>query len=476
MCAHGFDGVGGSEDPAVLASARDNLGAHAVGAYVFFSVYIPDADIVYLVGTFNSWKESCPMSKGDDGIWRVSLPSSEIPEGIPYKYKVVRERGTVYITDPYTKMTDGAPYFNSVYAALPKKAKKVSSSGVLGALNIYEVNVRNWIKGLGGGLPDYTFFAKELVPYVLQMGYSHVSLTGIFEEYYDHSAERWARAYFSAEPKQGGIKSFSAMVRLMQSLGIRVLIELGIEKSFGDRNADIGFYTECALYWLDRCGADGLMICSDGLHDDEFFSLLSHNVKAERHGALLVSKAENGNILGCDVSVSDRKRYEELLPCANTREGELRIRAAAAAYLLFAEGKMLTRMGQEIGGDACAEGCLFDRALLDKKPNAVFQLFMSEMNNNYLENSALFESDEVLGCSDMGGIRVMKRSLGGDEIILAMDVSGEGGEFSLEEKGEWERRVCFDGHTYGFSALYNAGGIIHASLPPYGLALFERIL
>ncbi len=476
MCAQGFDRVEGSEAPTAFEGALEFLGARAVSAEIFFGVYLPYAESVHLVGSFNSWSDTCPMERGEDGIWRARLPASLISEGTPYKYKVTRGGESVYLTDPYTKRTEGAPHYNSVYCAPPKRTKKITAAHADGALTVYEINARNFILGQGGALPDYAFLAKELIPYVLQMGYTHISLTGIFEEYYDHGSSRTAHAYFSAEPRQGGIRSLCCLVRMMQSLGVGVLFELGIEKSFGERRIDLSFYTECALYWLDACSADGLIMRSDGLHDDEFFRTLSHNVKRGRRDALLLAVAGEGEAFGTDAVISDCERYIDLFPRANTQECELRIRAAAVAYLLFNDGKMLTSMGQEAGSFACPDGCFFDRAVLERKPNAIFQLFLSELNNIYLENYELFRSCDTLSVERESGVKIMKRSCMGEELILAIDMSGEGGELSLDESGEWERRICFDGHTRSFSAIYTAGGRIHATLPPYGIALFERIM
>ncbi len=484
MCSQDFDRVNGSDEPSVLASAYFDLGARKRDARIFFGVLAPCADSVYLVGSFNGWCETHELSQNRFGIWQTSLSSDEISDGDRYKFKVYSCGSAVYLTDPYSFETDGEPYFNSVYREQPSDDEAMLCDGRASAcfaqpLNIYEIKADGWLRYDDGDAVDFVSLSRELLPYVLQMGYTHVSISGVFEEYCGFDASSPGEVCFALGGKQGGIDALRSFVRLMHSASVGVLMDWRVGKSFGQIEADLAFYTQNALYWIDCFGVDGFVINYSDTHTSEFFKRLVHSVKSERASVSIIVKysAERGMPFA-DASVRECGAYSVYFKSAGDHRSRLYLKAAAMSYLLLKEGKMLTRMGYEIGQDC---GDCFDRRLLEDGINAAYQLFCSELSHIYLSRSSVWGCG---GCrssliqTEYGGVRVIRRRSEDSELVLAVDLLGGGGEAFISSRCEW--RVLLDSSEMlggGASAAKKEDRRgIRIGLMPYGAVLLERII
>ncbi len=481
MCAQSIDNFGGSDDPSVSVGAYGCLGAHKKGTRIFFGFFAPYAERVFLVGSFNDWCESNPLSKKEKGIWVIGIHQNGISDGDAYKYKVYRDGKAYYYADPYAMETDGFPYYNSVYRDAGRivndlHVKQRHIGCFERPLNIYEIGADRYTSNNG----DYASLAREILPYVLQMGYTHVSMSEMCEMYYDSNDRKEYQVAFAPSARRGGAGAFYEFVRLMHDFDVGVLLDWNTEKYFGDIDADVAFYTKNALYWLNCYGIDGFVLNEDKVHGEEFFERLVHSVRSEIGDAYFISKnAGTSTSSAANESVKCCYGYIDLFFNEQNNSDAYRINAAAMAYLLLKDGMMITRMGNEIGISCNEDKLLFSKNIVDDQEKARFQLFSSELNNLYLSYPQLWRCGDCPAAAiqcDHGGIRILHRGCGEDELVMVFDISGKGGDICISETGEWQTIFDSDSLLSGsldpIQAEFGEGAYL--SLSPYGVSVIKR--
>ena len=149
-----------------------------------FRVWAPHAKAVSVVGDFNSWvPTSHPMEKVSDGIWELFIPGIKIYD--VYKYCITTPADElVYKADPYafhaeTRPSNGSKVFDisgfDWHDAAWEDAQK-KNDVINGPMSIYELHAGSW-KMKEDGVPyNYSELADQLVPYIKDMGYTHVEL------------------------------------------------------------------------------------------------------------------------------------------------------------------------------------------------------------------------------------------------------------------------------------------------------------
>ena len=405
-------------------------GAHRLGARVFFAVYAPQAERVFLVGSFNGWGDSHPMTSEKGDIWVTDISSRDIKDGDTYKFKICKGGCEIYVTDPYAVENGGPPHFNSVYRDISDELSHTYENeehfGCLGMpLNIYEIRA-DLIKQ-GGKASLYCDIARDYTPYILQMGYTHVCLSGVFECYYDHAHSHGEQAYFAPHRDQGGVDGLRSLVHSMHASGIGVLLDWVVEHIPEDATGE-RFLADNALYWLDTYGIDGFLIGGGAVRGDAL-SRLIREVRSEREEAYFITRDFDiyGSVAGINAAVRDCDAYAS---------GAMDVRAlmAARAYLIFLDGKTITYSGCElevVGEDAIKQG--IDPSLSERRENAFLQLFTSDLSELYLSHECLWACDRRVKVtrSRDGYIAVIECSSGEDRLILAVDLSGRGGDVKL---------------------------------------------
>lgn len=483
MYAQQIGDVEGAEGPSIITGAYSDLGARKEGAFVLFRVYAPYADDVYLVGSFNGWGETHRMKKSEYGVWETSLGSGDVSDGDSYKYKIYKNGQAVYLTDPCSVETDGEPYHNSVYRDVEFLSEVRSDDEnnirhVKSPVSIYQVRVDGWLPGTNVGKVDYGRLADELLPYVLQMGYTHVSISELFAEYYDYTENKRSRALFTLKGGREKLASLCTFVNLMHKASVGVLIDWYIDESIGGYDADLAFYTENALYWLDNFGIDGFVVGSFEC-GAEFFRQLVHSIKRERENACIIAvSGERASLLGVDACVERPDRYVGLFKGADGREEEICARASAAACLLFEKGRMLTEAGFETGRRD-GFGFAFGGDALNHQTNARLQFFCSELNYAFLSNADIGDCREnanSVSVCERDGMRIVRRQTEDGELLLVCDLLGDGGEYRINDCGEW--RMIFDSNGIlgigGGALLHSACGETGLRLSPYGSVLLKK--
>ncbi len=286
-------------------TAYDFLGVHKVGEgnYVF-RVWAPNADAVYVVGSFNSWDMSCPMSRiTDRGIWEAETRASD---GDMYKFRIVNGDRVFDKADPYGVWCEKPPATASIIYDIDKyrwhdrgwmdRRDKLMRSESLyqQPLNIYEMHVGSWKHHSDGSYYNYRELAEELAPYVKQMGYTHVELMPIMEHPYVPSWGYQICGYYAPSARFGTPADFMAFVDKMHCAGIGVILDWvpahfpkdahglyefdgqplyeyqGSDRiehaGWGTRRFDVGreevesFLVSNATFWIDKYHADGLRV------------------------------------------------------------------------------------------------------------------------------------------------------------------------------------------------------------------------
>ena len=204
----------------------------------WFTVWAPNAVAIYVIGEFNCWKENAsPMKKiADMGIFELFIPGAEV--GQMYKYLIIARDGRkLYKADPYAFWSEKRPGTASRIADISykwgdatwlKNREKFSPKN--SALSIYEVHPGSWMKHPYSeenpeGFYNYREFAKRIVEYVKDMGYTHVELMGIAEHPLDASWGYQITGYYAPTSRFGTPDEFRGFVDRMHQEGIGVILD-----------------------------------------------------------------------------------------------------------------------------------------------------------------------------------------------------------------------------------------------------------
>ena len=419
MYAQDQKDVGKGGTPSPVESACEFRGARRMGARVFFSFIASDAEKVYLVGSFNDWSETHPM-QNEGGVWQISIGADEIHDGGSYKFKVYLLGTPIYVSDPYSPETDGEPYFNSIYReSVLETAFGLQSECHAIPVSIYAVEADAWAYGSDGNPLPYEMLANELLPYLLQMGYTHVSLSRIFDP-------------LSLSPKneQGGTDGLRKLIRRIHSCRIGVLITVPETKENAHTTA------EKLAYWLDTLGPDGVLIDLPYQRELEFYYELYSSVKRIKPDAKIVSNLDEQKSIPSDLSIRE---------CAEMKENDSGFTPAIAAdatEILLGEGKMLTRAGCELG--LSERSAAVDWKRTDCADCARLQLYLSELNRVYLSNHMIWCGDHQTktSFSEENGIRTVKRESGGKIFTVIRNIRNSDAIISLDPDQNHEMLIA----------------------------------
>ena len=210
------------------------LGCHpADGEGYVFRVWAPNAEAVHVVGAFNFWNpEDLPMQPIGAGVWEAV--SVYAKAGQTYKYCVTGRSGcTVYKTDPYGRRCCALPETSSIICPPPQfrwhdaayRARTAKQTAISRPVNIYEVHAGSWKRHEDGSYLSYEELAAELVPYVRDMGYTHIELLPIMEYPYDPSWGYQVTCYFAPTHRYGTPEQLMQFVDACHKAGLGVILD-----------------------------------------------------------------------------------------------------------------------------------------------------------------------------------------------------------------------------------------------------------
>lgn len=216
----------------------DLFGAHkevrdGIEGYVF-RVWAPHARSVSVVGDFNGWDESVNvMQRMIDGeSFELFIPG--VKQFDTYKYCIFAFDGRKILkadpvgfhseTPPATASKlydlDGYAWHDQAYT------KEVARRNVYSSpMNIYEVNLLSWRRHEDGNFYSYQDLVRELVPYVKEMGYTHVEFMPVTEFPFEGSWGYQVTGYFAITSRMGTPKDFMALIDAFHVAGISVILD-----------------------------------------------------------------------------------------------------------------------------------------------------------------------------------------------------------------------------------------------------------
>ena len=292
-------------------SGRDCRAFDYMGAHPFvqdgeqgylFRVYAPEAEKVSVMGEFNDWNRDADyMMRDEQGIWEKFIPN--IPEYAAYKYSVWAKSGDVFDkSDPYgfhfetrpgnaTKAydLDGYEWGDASWLDWRKKHLPYSNP-----VNIYECHLGSWKMHEDGNFYSYRQLADELVPYVKEMGYTHIEFMPLTEYPFDGSWGYQVIGYFAATSRYGTPKDLMYLIDKAHQAGLGIIMDwvpahfpkdgcglvefdgshlyeyadpLKMEhKEWGTRVFDYGKVStrnllfSSAMFWIEKFHMDGLRV------------------------------------------------------------------------------------------------------------------------------------------------------------------------------------------------------------------------
>jgi 1,4-alpha-glucan branching enzyme len=220
----------------------EKLGAHrrTVGSTtgVHFAVWAPNAERVSVIGDFNGWDGRVhPMRNlGPSGVWEIFIP--DLQDGERYKYEI-RSRvdgALLQKTDPCGVYFEGSPGSASIVWALDRyvwrdgdwMAHRAEQHGWMNRpMSIYEVHLGSWKRSVerDRGPLTYQELAAQLVPYVVEMGYTHIELLPVLEHPFTGSWGYQVIGFFAPTSRYGPPEDFKAFVDECHLHGIGVILD-----------------------------------------------------------------------------------------------------------------------------------------------------------------------------------------------------------------------------------------------------------
>jgi 1,4-alpha-glucan branching enzyme len=217
----------------------DKMGAHPIehqGARgMHFAVWAPNAQRVSVVGDFNDWDGTRHLMRrrSDVGVWEIFLP--DIAAHRAYKFEIIGVEGTLLPlkADPFAFASELRPRTASLTAPPPAhawqdQAHRAHWAGVdprRQPISIYEVHAGSWRRDANGWYLPWDALADALIPYVAEMGFTHIEFLPISEHPYDPSWGYQTTGLYAPSARFGDVEGFSRFVDGAHQAGIGVIID-----------------------------------------------------------------------------------------------------------------------------------------------------------------------------------------------------------------------------------------------------------
>jgi 1,4-alpha-glucan branching enzyme len=242
--------------------AYEKLGAHLLKENgeegVYFSVWAPNAESVSVIGSFNNWEAWIhPMKRIDgSGIWERFVPGARV--GDQYKFEIKGRNGFwAQKSDPYAFETELRPQTASVVCDLSgyewndaewletRKATRWHNRPV----SIYELHPGSWkrIPGEGNRWLTYRELADQLIPYVKELGHTHIELLPITEHPFDGSWGYQTTGYYAPTSRFGSPDDFRCFVDCCHQAGLGVILDW-VPAHFPKDAHGLGYFDGSHLY------------------------------------------------------------------------------------------------------------------------------------------------------------------------------------------------------------------------------------
>lgn len=272
---------------------------------VYFAVWAPNANYVSVIGDFNDWNSSSHPLKvrwDQSGIWEGFIP--HLTNGTTYKYHIGTAAGEkLEKADPFAVRTEVPPRTASIvdttwytWKDSDWMTRRERHNALDSPMSVYEMHLGSWMRD-----PDdperflnYREIAAQLVPYIREMGFTHVEFMPVMEHPYYPSWGYQITAYFACTSRYGSPQDFMHLIEALHQADIGVILDWVPSHFPGDahglfrfdgthlfehadpkkgyhpdwkshifnygRNEIRAFLISNALFWLDRYHIDGLRV------------------------------------------------------------------------------------------------------------------------------------------------------------------------------------------------------------------------
>ncbi len=214
------------------------MGAHEENDGFVCRTWAPNANRVFVPGDFNSWSDREEMTRiTENGIFELRLPNGMINDGDKYKFLIEASDMRRFMkADPYAFRAELPPGTASVVYKprefkwtdkryLSSRMAKMSTKAFSMPINIYELHAGSWKRHEDGTVLSYTELADELVPYIKQMGYTHIELMPVSEFPFDGSWGYQVTGFYAPTSRFGAPDDFKSFINSCHSAGIGVILD-----------------------------------------------------------------------------------------------------------------------------------------------------------------------------------------------------------------------------------------------------------
>ena len=206
-------------------------------AGTYFAVWAPSATAVFVTGNFNGWDlASHPLHVRPDssGIWEGFIPGVEAGE--LYKYHIHGFEGArLNKADPFAHYAEKRPETASItwqtgyhWSDQHWMQHRKNKNALDAPISVYEMHLASWMRPIPsdeGSYNTYTQIAERLIPYVLQMGFTHIELMPVMEHPFDGSWGYQGTGFFAPTSRFGNPQDFAAFVNAFHNAGIGVILD-----------------------------------------------------------------------------------------------------------------------------------------------------------------------------------------------------------------------------------------------------------
>jgi 1,4-alpha-glucan branching enzyme len=311
--AYSFGPVLGALDDYLLVEGTHRLLYERLGAQlavhegaegVSFAVWAPNAGRVSVVGDFNAWdgRRHQMRKRVDSGLWEIFVP--DVGEGTVYKFEIVGANGALQPlkADPFGFAAELRPSTASVVARTDELPwddaawlhRRRTHDHRRAAMAIYEVHLGSWKRHYDGSFYNWDQIAAALIPYAVELGFTHLEFMPINEHPLDDSWGYQPIGLFAPTRRFGDPAGFARLVNRAHEAGLGVILDWvpahfptdvhglahfdggalyehpdprrGFHPDWNTAIYDYGrrevanFLIASALYWLDRFHVDGLRV------------------------------------------------------------------------------------------------------------------------------------------------------------------------------------------------------------------------
>ena len=239
----------------------DKMGAHWIkheGAQgIHFAVWAPNAQRVSVVGDFNNWdgRRHVMRLRAGAGIWEIFAP--DVPTGVGYKFEIRGQNGVLLPlkADPFARRSELRPKTASVTA--PELLQEWEDEAHLKhwsetdkrrqPISIYEVHAGSWQRRDDGSFLSWDEMASRLIPYCVDMGFTHIEFLPITEHPYDPSWGYQTTGLYAPTARFGEPEGFARFVNGAHKVGIGVILDW-VPAHFPTDEHGLGWFDGTALY------------------------------------------------------------------------------------------------------------------------------------------------------------------------------------------------------------------------------------